>query len=64
MASVVSPIMPPMMPVPIEWRAFAPAPMAMASGRTPKMNAAFDLLAGMDEVDENRIGIIGSYNFV
>ena len=33
MARVVSPIMPPMMPVPIEWRALAPAPVAMASGK-------------------------------
>ena len=40
MASVVSPIMPPMIPVPMEWRAFAPAPVAIASGSTPKMKAS------------------------
>ena len=35
-ASVVAPIMPPMMPVPIECRALAPAPDASTSGIAPR----------------------------
>ena len=46
MASVLSPIMPPMMPVPMEWRALAPAPMAIASGTQPKMNASEVMMIG------------------
>ena len=32
--------MPPMTPVPVEWRAPAPAPVEIASGSTPRMNAS------------------------
>ncbi len=32
--------MPPITPVPIEWRAPAPAPVDSASGNTPRMNAS------------------------
>ena len=37
MASAVAPIMPPITPVPIEWRLAAPAPVDTASGITPSM---------------------------
>ena len=63
MASVVSPIMPPMMPVPIEWRAFAPAPEAIASGKTPSEVKEGDpealrityFVMGTEEADADRI---------
>ena len=38
--------MPPMMPVPIEWRAFAPAPTARASGRQPTAKASEVMMIG------------------
>ena len=34
------------MPVPIEWRAFAPAPTAIASGSTPNANASEVMMIG------------------
>ncbi|MNT45889.1 hypothetical protein D3C72_1824990 [compost metagenome] len=33
-------IIPPIIPVPSEWRLAAPAPEAMANGRAPKINAS------------------------
>ena len=38
--------MPPMMPVPIEWRALAPAPVAIAMGTVPKMKASEVMMIG------------------
>jgi hypothetical protein len=35
-----------MMPVPIEWRALAPAPTAIASGRQPIANASDVMMIG------------------
>jgi hypothetical protein len=37
---------PPMMPVPMEWRALAPAPVAIASGSTSRMNARDVMMIG------------------
>ena len=37
MASAVAPIMPPITPVPIEWRLAAPAPVDTGCGITPRM---------------------------
>ena len=39
-ATKVDKIMPPIMPVPMAWRLPAPAPVEMASGKTPKVNAS------------------------
>ena len=46
MASVVSPSMPPMIPVPMEWRELAPTPMATASGSTPRTKASEVMMIG------------------
>ena len=40
MATKVAASMPPMTPVPIEWRLAEPAPVLMASGSTPRMKAS------------------------
>jgi hypothetical protein len=42
----LSPAFPPMMPVPMEWRALAPAPTAIASGRQPIANASEVMMIG------------------
>jgi hypothetical protein len=39
-ARAVAAIMPPITPVPIEWRLAEPAPVPIANGKTPKMNAS------------------------
>ena len=39
-ARAVAAIMPPITPVPIEWRLTEPAPVLIANGKTPKMNAS------------------------
>jgi hypothetical protein len=39
-AIAVAPSIPPITPVPIEWRLFCEAPSAMASGTQPRMNAS------------------------
>ena len=58
--------MPPITPVPVEWRAPAPAPVEIANGSTPKMNAsdvirigrkrslAASIAAAMARVDQAR----------
>ena len=46
MPITVEAVMPPIMPVPIECRLAAPAPVLTASGRTPSINASEVIIIG------------------
>ena len=48
MPSTVAAIMPPMTPMPIEFCAPEPAPLAIASGKTPRMKAKEVIESGAD----------------
>ncbi len=50
MASNVAVSVPPIMPVPMAMRLFAPAPVAIASGITPAINASEVMMIGRKRV--------------
>ena len=55
-AITVAPSMPPITPVPIECRLFADAPVAIASGTQPRMNASDVITIGRSRSRRRRDG--------
>ncbi len=50
MARAISPGIPPMIPVPMEWRELAPTPVATARGRTPSTKAREVMMIGRSRI--------------